>query len=198
VAAETQGARGRPAAATRGDVVAAATRRFLAGERVDLLAIASELGVGRATLYRWFGSRGDLIAEVIVAQLVDLVAAARARAGGRGGPALLETFDRVNRALAAAQPLRRWLEDERQGALRLLTASNGPVQPRVVEAIAALIEDEEQAGAYEPPVDAQTLAYAIVRLFEAFIYNDATIGIRGDVGRLYAVQAALLGVHPAR
>ena len=35
--------------------------------------------------------------------------------------------------------------------------------------------------------------YAIVRLAEAFIYNDALAGIRGDVDGLRRVEAALLG-----
>jgi hypothetical protein len=36
-----------------------------------------------------------------------------------------------------------------------------------------------------------------VRLFEAFVYNDAAAGIRGDVDRLGEVEAALLGLAPA-
>jgi hypothetical protein len=39
------------------------------------------------------------------------------------------------------------------------------------------------------------LAYALVRLGEAFLYNDALAGIRGDTERLRQVEAALLGVH---
>ena len=41
---------------------------------------------------------------------------------------------------------------------------------------------------------------AIVRLAEAFLYNDVAIGIRGDYERLRAIQAALLGIphRPSR
>jgi hypothetical protein len=42
-------------------------------------------------------------------------------------------------------------------------------------------------------VAASALAYAIVRLGEAFLYNDTVAGIRGDVDRLREVEAALLG-----
>ncbi|MCW2994224.1 MAG: hypothetical protein JWQ18_1719, partial [Conexibacter sp.] len=42
-----------------------------------------------------------------------------------------------------------------------------------------------------------TLAYAIVRLTEAFLYNDAAAGLRGDAERLRAVLAALLGTPAA-
>src|SRR5689334_23457734 len=58
--------RGRPAAASRNDVLKLATRRYLHGERIDVQAIAAELGLGRATIYRWFGTREELIGEVLV------------------------------------------------------------------------------------------------------------------------------------
>ena len=45
-----------------------------------------------------------------------------------------------------------------------------------------------------PPVDPSTLAYAIVRLAEAFLFNDETAAMRGDVDRLREIEAALLGV----
>jgi hypothetical protein len=91
------------------------------------------------------------------------------------------------------------LEQEREAALRLLTSSNGVVQPRAVAVVERLIAAEMAAGKYDPPADPGTLAYAIVRLAEAFLYNDAAIGIRGDHARLHEVQAALLGVpDPAR
>src|ERR671910_1789409 len=94
--------RGRPAAATREQVLDAAMHRYLRGQRMDVQAIAAELGLGRATIYRWFGSREDLIGEVLVRAAEPLLEEARAAARGRGGAALLDTFDRFNRSLAQA------------------------------------------------------------------------------------------------
>ena len=179
------------AAASRADVLASARRRYLDGERLDVSAIAAELGLARATIYRWFGSRERLLGEVIAREAEEYFARVRARVKGSGAAALVETFDQINRGLVRSAALRRFLEQERESALRLLTSSDGVVQPASVAAIAALIEAEET---YEPPVDAGTLAYAIVRLAEAFIYNDAVVGIRGDVEGLRQVEAALLGV----
>ena len=51
-----------------------------------------------------------------------------------------------------------------------------------------------RAGNYRPPVDPATLGYAIVRLAEAFLFNDAAADVRGDVDRLREVEAAILGV----
>ena len=186
---------GRPAAADRGAVLDAAMYRFLRGRRIDVLAIAAELGLARATIYRWFGSRERLIGHVLVQAAEPLLVEARAKARGRGGPALLDTFDRFNRSLAEAPALRSFLEHERDAALRIITSSGGIVQPHLVARIAGLIEDEAEAGRYEPPVEPELLGYAIVRLAEAFLYNDVAAGIRGDVERLREVEAALLGVR---
>jgi AcrR family transcriptional regulator len=184
--------RGRPPAASREDVLAAALDSYLHGRRIDVRAIASDLGLGRTTIYRWFESREGLVGEAIVLAAEPVFERARAEATGSGGAMLLDTFDRINRSLAAASALRRFLELERD-ALRILTSSAGVVQRSMVARVTSLIEDEARAGRYEPPVDPATLGYAIVRLAEAFLYNDAD-GLRGDVDRLCEVEAALLGV----
>jgi len=186
--------RGRPAAATREDVLEAAMHRYLRGRRVDVQAIATELGLGRTTVYRWFGSRDELIGEVLARAAEPLLKDARAAARGSGGPALLDTLDRFNRSLANAPALRQFVEHEREAALRVIISGGGKVQPRVVSMISDLIAEEVTAGTYEPAVDPSTLAYAIVRLGEAFLFNDAVAGMRGDVDRLRDVEAAILGV----
>src|SRR3954454_1869548 len=187
---------GRPAAATREQVLDAAVYRYLRGRRVDIQAIAAELGLGRATVHRWFGTREALIGEVIVLASAPVLEDARAKAVGKGGPALLETFDRFNRSLADAPALRQFVETEREAALRIITSRNGVVQPRMVAMISELIDEEVRAWAYEPPVEPSVLGYAIVRLAEAFLFNDAALGSRGDLDRLREVEAALLHVAP--
>jgi AcrR family transcriptional regulator len=186
--------RGRPATASRADVLRLARDQYLHGARVDLTVIAGQLGLGRATIYRWFGSRQALLGEIVAGELEALVAGERRRTRTRGAPGLLEVFDRVNRRLAGSLALRALLEQERDAALRMLTSSAGPVQPRAVAVVRDLIEREAAAGTYTPPADPTALAYAIVRLAEAFLYNDVAIGIRGDWQRLRQVEAALLGV----
>jgi AcrR family transcriptional regulator len=188
--------RGRPASASRPQVLRAATQQYIAGQRVDVTVVARELGISRATIYRWFGSREQLLGAVIAAELELLVARKRRQVRNRGATGLLEVFDQINRSLARSTALRRLLEEEPGIALRVLTGSGGIVQPLAVACIERLIVDEVEAGRYDPPADPATLAYAIVRLAEAFTYNDAAVGIRGDHARLREVEAALLGVPP--
>lgn len=185
---------GRPATASRDDVLRLAREQYLSGQRVDLTILANRLGLGRATIYRWFGSRDELLGEVVASELERLVARHRASTAGGGPRGLLRVFDRINRSLARSPALRALLEQERDSALRLLTSSGGPVQPRAVACVQELIDAEVAAGNYDSPADTGALAYALVRLAEAFLYNDVAIGIRGDWRQLHKVEAALLGV----
>ena len=78
------GKRGRPATASRDDVLAVVTELYLDGQRVDITVVAGRLGLGRATIYRWFGSREALLGEVVARQLEMLVARKRAEVRRRG------------------------------------------------------------------------------------------------------------------
>jgi AcrR family transcriptional regulator len=185
---------GRPAAATREQLLAEATERFLRGERIELQDIAQRLGLARMTVYRWFGSRDGLIGEVLAQLGEGLVLTATANTRERGRHGLLELFGRVNRDVAESSALRSYLRREGLGALRVLTASNGAVHPRMVASIERAITAELGEEAGTGGIDPGTLAFAIVRLAESFLYNDASSDIRGDVDRLRDVQAALLGI----
>ncbi|HEY0515708.1 MAG TPA: QsdR family transcriptional regulator [Solirubrobacteraceae bacterium] len=185
---------GRPAAATREAALALARKRYMAGERVDVQAIARELGLARATMHRWFRTRDTLLGELLAELGEERLAALRARTAGRGAKALLESFDKFNRELAAAPGLRALLAQEKQRGLRILTSSDGIVQPRMVAAVHAMIEREVAAGAYEPPAAPDVLAFAVVRLAEAFLYNDTAVGLQADTEKLHQIEAALLGL----
>jgi AcrR family transcriptional regulator len=190
--------RGRPPAATREEVLAAAMHRYLRGRRIDVNAIASELGLGRATIYRWFGSREELIGEVLIEAAEGVLAEARASARGAGVARILDTIDRYNLTVAAAPALQQFVDREREAAVRIMTSGSGSFQPRLVAMVTELIEEEVRAGTYDPPLEPSTLAYALVRLGEAFIYNETATGMRGSVERLREVQGLILGVRPAR
>jgi AcrR family transcriptional regulator len=187
---------GRPAAATQAQVLTAATAQFLASERVDVQAIAAELGLSRATVYRWFGSRDGLLGAVMVAEFNRMVAAARIRSAGTGAGRVLAMLDQVARWLARSEAYRYFLATEQATAGRIITTSDGPVQPRVVATVAELLDTAFEEG-YQKRIDTPTFAYALVRLIEAFLYQDAVTGIRGDVDRLRDVLVVILALEPA-
>jgi AcrR family transcriptional regulator len=184
---------GRPAAATREAALALATKRFLKCERIDVQAIARELGLARATMHRWFQTREALLGELLGTMGEQRLLQIRAETPGGGARALLSTFDQFNRELAALDGMRAFLAQEQERALRILTSSGGIAQPHMVGTVQRMIEAEVNSGGYAPRIEPNVLAYAIIRLGEAFLYNDAIIGIRGDTDRLREIEAALLG-----
>jgi AcrR family transcriptional regulator len=184
--------RGRPPAASKEELLDAVTRRFLAGERIDIQAICSELGLSRATVHRWFGSRDAVIGAAMVTLVVPLFRRIADSVEGAGAERLVDVFERQLRALANDWALRRFIENEREAAQRILTASDGVVEPRVVALLEEMIEAEMDRG-YAPPAEAAVIAYAIVRIAESCLYSDAATGFRGDFDRLRPVYAALLG-----
>src|SRR5579859_4437898 len=91
--------RGRPATASADDVVRVVRAQYLNGDRVDLTVVARELGLGQATIYRWFGSRDALISEAVFREFELLLARKREDVQGNGAPWLLNVLDGVNRTL---------------------------------------------------------------------------------------------------
>ncbi|MFF2083348.1 QsdR family transcriptional regulator [Nocardia sp. NPDC058176] len=189
--AEGTRAPGRPAAASREDVLETTIEVFLTGQRVDVNAIAAQLGLGRTSIYRWFGSREGLLGAAIAHQLERMVAHAERRCTSTGGARLDEILDRTIHWIVDDDSLRSYFDNESTVALRTITRSDGPVHQAAVAVVGELIARAEDQG-YQPPIERDTLAYALVRLWEAFLYNDAVAGFRGDVERLRQVQTALL------
>jgi AcrR family transcriptional regulator len=194
-AVEPRPKRGPPAGATRDEVLERARARFLECRRIDVQAIAAECGVGRATVYRWFGSREQLIGEAMLGVIEKRIADARALVGGHGAPALLDTFDLVYRGLSAAPHVRAFIEQDRLTALPLMTSSSGPLHPRMVEIVRALMDAEVERGGYEPPTATNALAYVLVRLAEGLLFNYAEDDMPKDLDRMREVVAALLGLR---
>jgi len=177
--------------------LALAIRRFLSCERVDVQAIAKELGLARATMHRWFQTRDLLLGEALATVAENRLQVNRARTKGSGARALLDCFDRYNHELVDSDALRFLLAQEQERALRILTSSVGVVQPRTVAVVEGLLSAEMARGKFQPPTEPHALAYAIVRLGEAFLYNDAVVGVLRDADRLHEVIAALLGTPAA-
>ena len=189
--------RGPAPGATREEVLELARSHWLQCRQIDVQAIAAECGVGRATVYRWFGSREGLIAEAMLGVFEARVRDARAAVRGRGAAALLETLDLVYRGLAAAPHIRSFIQREPATALSLMTSSQGMVHPRIVELIQGLIDAEVERGDYRTPADTATLAYVLVRLAEALLFNYDADEVPKNAESLREVVASLLGAPGA-
>jgi hypothetical protein len=180
--------------ATPLDLYALARRWWLVGERVDVGALAARLKIGRATAFRWVGSRELLLGEILWALCDDLMKQAAAEQRGRGAARVAAICETVIRAIVAFEPLRRFVRADPEYALRLLTSKLGPVQGRAIECVRRLLQHEVERGALEPPLKLDTLAYLLVRLCESFIYADVVSDQQVDVADAgLAVELLLSG-----
>jgi AcrR family transcriptional regulator len=182
--------------ATPLDALRLARERWVAGERLDMGALAKELGVSRATLYSWVGSKERLIGEVLWSFAEEGLEQARAAASGSGAEYVLDVFERFDHLNVEFKPLRRFVEQEPELALRLLTSKHGPVQGRMIAAARELLAEQVEAGALELALDIDTLAYLMVRVAESFIYSDVIAGSEPDVDKAVEVARVLLYAPP--
>src|SRR4051794_7568620 len=79
---------------TPADALRLGRRRFLVSGRIDMSALAAELGVNRVTLYRWFGSRDELLVEVLWSLVRPLLDSVDAEVEERGGERIVQVFSR--------------------------------------------------------------------------------------------------------
>jgi AcrR family transcriptional regulator len=183
---------GEPPRPTALDAFRLARRKFLAAERVEMSALADELGVNRTTLYRWIGSRDQLLVEIIwslgertLENIDDDVAT-------KGAERIVQVITRFLEAVISNAGMQRWLAEEGEYAMRLLTRHDTDFQPRLIGAVQKLLGQEADAGRLDLPVDLHELAYVIVRLIESYTYLDLITGERPEARRAEPILRMLL------
>ncbi|WP_198950585.1 QsdR family transcriptional regulator [Kineosporia sp. A_224] len=187
---------GRGAAA----VHAAARAAYLRGDSLDMSALAAELGVGRATLYRWAGNREDLLGAVLSdATEWTFRAAVRdvdaRRPGPTGGDRVLAVLDAFMHRVVDAEPLRALTAREPRLFVRLAT-SPGLIESRSAALLRALLDEEVAAGRMAPLLPVPVLAQAIVRIGDGPLYAHLLGGGEPRIDEALAVAAVLLGLPP--
>src|SRR3989440_6010821 len=91
------------------DAFRLARRKFQAAERIDMSALASELGVNRVTLYRWVGSRNQLLVEVVWSLADRTLANVRGQVRARGSERVVRIVTRFLELVLTNPGMRRWL-----------------------------------------------------------------------------------------
>jgi len=180
------------------EIFDAALERYLACERIDMQQIAARLGVSRRTVWRKTGGRDRLLGAVLWYRtrlaLAEGLVAARDRTGRER---VVFVIANVMRRVSAEPALRRLLAAEPEIALRVLTSKEGPVQGGVTAALERLLSEQRQHGLAltMPP---RTLAFAIVRIAESFLYADVVGDNAPDIdAAVEIVDSLLLGQEVA-
>jgi len=158
-----------------------ATRWFMAGRRVDVSALAEAVGVSRVTMHRWVGTRDELLTEVMwqlaSATLDRLLAEIDAEGIAPRGPELLGRFVGATVTNAGVQRLQR---EEPEAFLRLCTTRASTFHRRMVAKVAEVLEVDRRAGQLSVDLAAHELAFAAVRLMEAYAHAPSITGEPAD------------------
>ncbi len=147
-------------------------RRFGLG-RWSVDDVADAAGVGRTSVYRWFGSRDELVHAVLARELRETLEAASAAA------ARVESFEdkAVEAALVCFRALDgsvvdHLLRNDPGAVLPLLTTGAGPLIDLARGALAPVLL---AAGMVTEPLEAAVLAEAMARLGLSFVLTRGTV-----------------------
>jgi AcrR family transcriptional regulator len=184
---------GRPvgdeAAVTVLDAAADLMRRHGLG-RWSIDDVADLAGVGRTSVYRWFGSRDDLVHAVLARELRDTLATVAT------ATAAVHTFEdkAVEATLVCLAALEgsvvdHLLRNDPAAVLPLLTTGAGPL---IALARAAMAPSLLAAGVAADDAQADILAETLARLGLSFVLTRDTVVPVDDPARLRAATRALL------
>lgn len=170
----------------------AARHRFIEGDRIDMTALAAELGVDRTSLFRWVGNRDALLGEILWSLAVPTFDAADAATHAHGADRVEGALTRFVHDLITADYFRAWITREPSKALRILLGGATPVHRRFVAIVERLLEEEIAAGRTSTPLPPHDLATVLVRVAESYAYADLIAGERPDADRAAAAFALVL------
>jgi AcrR family transcriptional regulator len=177
------------------DAFRLARHKWRTGERVDMSALARELGINRVTLYRWVGSREQLLVEVIwnlTNHNLTEAAAVVDATGATGAERIIKTVSRfIDKAISHAG-MQTWLANEGESAMRLLTRHQAGYQPRLVARLEALLDEEVDGGRLDLPADVHEVAYVLEQLVESYVYLQPITGEEAEARRAEPILRMLL------
>jgi AcrR family transcriptional regulator len=174
------------------DALDVAYATFLEEERVDMGTLAEQLAVSRATLYRWFGSRDQLLDQVLGRLSDGFVTSARDGAGGEGDERVLDFARRIMVTTVNLAPVRSFVAREPQLALRLLIGEHGAVHRSLARALYEVIAETHspaEAKALEPAID------VVVQVGTSLQWATLAIGEDPQIDRAVGVIGALLATR---
>ncbi|AKF87120.1 hypothetical protein MFUL124B02_37955 [Myxococcus fulvus 124B02] len=179
-----------PSRATPRDLFALAMRWWSEGERFDIGRMAQELGVSRATVFRWAGTRELLYGEVLSARFDAALTAARGEFQGEGAAYLANVTERLIQLIVEDAPLRRFIQQDSEYAMRVLMSKSSRVEERCAASIRRALEEGVRDKLIRPAMNLDALSNVIVRVGQFFLYRDALTGDPPDVES--AITATLI------
>lgn len=169
----------------------AAMAAYLRGDAIDMTDLADTLDVGRATLYRWVGSREQLVVAVLSEATVRTFDAARKAAEGDGIDLVIDACTRFMHGILAAEPLRAFTAREPLLFVRLATTP-GMIEQSAAHGIADLLREQAGRGELTLKAPPEVLAIAIVRVCDSHVYAHLLGPVAPDIDTAVTLIRLLL------
>ena len=183
----------RPA---RQDALDLAHATFRSGVRVEMGALAAQLGISQPTLYRWVGTREQLLDAVLERITDETVAVALTAAKGDGDERVLDFIRRFADASGTFQAGHKFIAREPELALRLILSERRGVHHSAANGLRRIIGETrsaEQARALDERIDLMVQAGAALQWATVAAGDDPRIE-----GAIEVVRALLVAAPPSR
>lgn len=178
--------------ATRHDAFELARRKYLNAERIDIGRMAEELGVNRVTLYRWVGTKDELLVEIIWSLTEEVLTRAWSDLASVDGPRVPALLGAYLREAASPRGEDGSSPEANDRLMRLLTIGSHGFQPRLVAAVRTYLLEDIADRRISSNLAIDDLAYATVRIAESYYHLPTIAGLPPDPERAERVLSALL------
>lgn len=152
--------------------------RKCAPPSIDMSALAGELGLSRATLYRRVGNHDNLLG-LILANLAQhtfgQIKADLTENGTIGVAKVLAGFERYINTVIKAPPLHQLIKRDPVLFMRVVM-SPGVVEDRLTSLLTEILDEEVAAGHVTLRLPTEVLAKAMVRIGDSFMYSHLLAG----------------------
>ncbi len=162
--------------ATPIEVFKLARKTWLQGKRLSIGDLAKEVGVSRGTLYRWVGSKELLLDEILWSLIKPTFENAVAETPGHGVEHVVAVHRRFMTDALSFAPLQKFIADDPNYSLRVLTDFSSGVSERMVKLTADHLRSEEINGHLRLHSAPEKLAEIFILANTAIIYSDAISG----------------------
>ncbi|MBM2622880.1 hypothetical protein JIG36_46010 [Actinoplanes sp. LDG1-06] len=175
----------------RSQVVRAGVEHFLRRSTLDMEALAIEMAISRATLYRVAGNRDALLGDVLGALTAAMFTQARAARTATGFDGVVEVSRHFG-DLMRSPVLAAFLQNDSEAASRTIFTPAGGVHERAVDIQVEVFHETGLIGELPPGTDVRHLAYLYVRMVGAFLYAEFFTGRHADFDELVPALRSLL------
>ena len=177
------------------DLHSLARQWFIGAKRIELQKLAVELGISRATAYRWAGSADDLVGQVLASLVDDTFKFIVRQTTSTGSERILDVLMTGMHYANRFKPLRQFLRKNPQLGLKIVASNQSPVQKRTIDNLQQLLEEEMEQGHMTLPVESAVMAFALTRIVESFLYTDLITGASPDIDNAAKILKLMLRQH---